>query len=95
MGDALSAQAGAKAPSGARTGLFGRLARWTEPTRVDRVMRATGCSQAEAVEYLLAEEGDDTEAIAWYRADRRADLSAARGAAGPLEGATCPGKMDP
>jgi NACalpha-BTF3-like transcription factor len=47
-----------------------REAMWTEQRRVERVMAATGCSADDAREYLLAEEGDEADAIISYRTDR-------------------------
>lgn len=44
--------------------------RWTEQPRVDRVVIATGCTDEEAREYLIAEEGDERDAIISYRTDR-------------------------
>jgi NACalpha-BTF3-like transcription factor len=45
--------------------------RWTQPDRIERVMRATGCTADDAREYLLAEEGDEADAILSYRCDRQ------------------------
>jgi hypothetical protein len=45
-------------------------ASWTEQARVDRVVRATGCTEDEARGYLIAEEGDEKDAILSVRADR-------------------------
>jgi len=44
--------------------------RWTEQSRVDCVVTATGCTDEEAREYLIAEEGDERDAIISYRTDR-------------------------
>ena len=44
--------------------------RWTEQSRVDCVVIATGCTDEEAREYLIAEEGDERDAILSYRTDR-------------------------
>ena len=44
--------------------------KWTEAVRVERVMKATGCTADEAREYLIAEEGDEEDAIISYRTDR-------------------------
>ena len=43
---------------------------WTEAVRVERVMQATGCTADDAREYLIAEEGDERDAIISYRTDR-------------------------
>lgn len=43
---------------------------WTEMRRIERVMRATGCSADAAREYLIAEEGDEEDAVISYRTDR-------------------------
>lgn len=43
---------------------------WIAPERIERVMRATSCSADEAREYLIAEEGDERDAIISYRTDR-------------------------
>ena len=43
---------------------------WTEAVRVERVMQATGCTADDAREYLIAEEGDEADAILSYRTDR-------------------------
>lgn len=43
---------------------------WTEQARVERVMQATGCTADDAREYLIAEEGDEQDAIISYRTDR-------------------------
>ena len=43
---------------------------WTEAVRVERVVKATGCTDEEAREYLIAEEGDERDAIISYRTDR-------------------------
>ena len=43
---------------------------WTEAVRVERVMQATGCTAEDAREYLIAEEGDERDAILSYRTDR-------------------------
>jgi len=45
---------------------------WTEAVRVERVMQATGCTADDAREYLMAEEGDEHDAILSYRTDRQA-----------------------
>lgn len=44
---------------------------WTSPERVRRVVLDTGCTEAEAVDYLLAEEGVVADAITSYQVDRR------------------------
>jgi len=46
------------------------IKRWTEQSRVDCVVIATGCTDDEAREYLIAEEGDERDAIISYRTDR-------------------------
>ena len=46
------------------------IKRWADAARVARVMQATGCTTNEAREYLVAEEGDEADAILSYRADR-------------------------
>ena len=46
--------------------------RWIEQARVERVMQATGCTADDAREYLIAEEGDERDAILSYRTDRQA-----------------------
>jgi len=35
------------------------------------VIDATGCTQQDAIEYLVAEEGDEADAILSYRTDRQ------------------------
>jgi NACalpha-BTF3-like transcription factor len=44
--------------------------RWADAARVQRVIQATGCTADEAREYLVAEEGDEADAILSYRTDR-------------------------
>lgn len=46
------------------------LKRWADAARVARVMQATGCTADDAREYLVAEEGDERDAIISYRTDR-------------------------
>jgi len=46
------------------------IMRWADATRVQRVIQATGCTADEAREYLVAEEGDEADAILSYRTDR-------------------------
>ena len=46
------------------------IMRWADSARVARVMQATGCTTNEAREYLVAEEGDEADAIISYRTDR-------------------------
>ncbi len=46
------------------------IMRWADAARVQRVMQATGCTSCEAREYLVAEEGDEADAILSYRTDR-------------------------
>lgn len=46
------------------------IMRWADADRVARVMQATGCTTNEAREYLVAEEGDEADAILSYRTDR-------------------------
>lgn len=46
------------------------IMRWADAARVQRVMQATGCTADEAREYLVAEEGDEADAILSYRTDR-------------------------
>ena len=46
------------------------IMRWADAARVQRVMQATGCTTDEAREYLVAEEGDEADAILSYRTDR-------------------------
>ena len=48
------------------------LKRYADAARVERVMQATGCTADEAREYLVAEEGDEADAILSYRTDRQA-----------------------
>ena len=46
------------------------IMRWADAARVARVMRATGCTADDARDYLVAEEGDEADAIMSYRTDR-------------------------
>lgn len=46
------------------------IRRWADATRVERVMQATGCTADDARDYLVAEEGDEADAILSYRTDR-------------------------
>lgn len=46
------------------------IKRWADAARVARVMQATGCTAIEARDYLVAEEGDERDAIISYRTDR-------------------------
>lgn len=46
------------------------IMRWADAARVQRVIQATGCTADEAREYLVAEEGDEADAILSYRTDR-------------------------
>ena len=46
------------------------IKRWADAARVARVMQATGCTADDAREYLVAEEGDEADAIMSYRTDR-------------------------
>lgn len=46
------------------------IKRWADDARVARVMQATGCTADDAREYLVAEEGDEADAILSYRTDR-------------------------
>ena len=46
------------------------LKRYADAARVERVTQATGCTADEAREYLVAEEGDEADAILSYRTDR-------------------------
>lgn len=46
------------------------IKRWADAARVARVMQATGCTADDAREYLVAEEGDERDAILSYRTDR-------------------------
>jgi NACalpha-BTF3-like transcription factor len=46
------------------------IMRWADSARVARVMQATGCTAQDATEYLVAEEGDEADAILSYRTDR-------------------------
>ena len=48
------------------------LKRYADEARVERVMQATGCTADDAREYLVAEEGDEADAILSYRTDRQA-----------------------
>lgn len=48
------------------------LKRYADAARVERVMQATGCTADDAREYLVAEEGDEADAILSYRTDRQA-----------------------
>lgn len=47
------------------------IKRYAPAARVERVMQATGCTQQDAIEYLVAEEGDEADAILSYRTDRQ------------------------
>lgn len=42
---------------------------WTQPGAVHRVQRACGCDGWTAKQYLIAEEGNEAEAITSYRTD--------------------------
>lgn len=44
---------------------------WTNEARIAAVMARTGCSQNEAREYLLAEEGSVEDAVISYKGDKR------------------------
>ncbi len=46
------------------------IKRYATPNQVARVVEATGCTQQEAIEYLVSEEGDEVDAILSYRTDR-------------------------
>ena len=46
------------------------IKRWADAARVARVMQATDCTADDAREYLVAEEGDEADAIISYRTDR-------------------------
>ena len=46
------------------------IMRFADAARVARVIQATGCTTNEAREYLVAEEGDEADAILSYRTDR-------------------------
>jgi hypothetical protein len=47
------------------------LSKWTDPNRVAAVMRAApGCTADDAREYLIAEEGNEEEAVLSYLTDR-------------------------
>ncbi len=46
------------------------IMRWADAARVQRVIQATVCTADEAREYLVAEEGDEADAILSYRTDR-------------------------
>ena len=46
------------------------IKRWADAARVARVMHATGCTADDARDYLVAEEGDEADAIMSYRTDR-------------------------
>lgn len=48
------------------------IKRYAPAERVARVMQATGCTAQDATEYLVAEEGDEADAILSYRTDRQA-----------------------
>lgn len=43
---------------------------WTNEARVNAVMKLTGCSQDDAREYLMAEEGSVEDAVISYKGDR-------------------------
>lgn len=47
------------------------IKRYAPQDRIQRVMEATGCTNQEAIEYLVAEEGDEADAIKSYRTDRQ------------------------
>lgn len=46
------------------------IKRYADAARVARVMQATGCTADDARDYLVAEEGDEADAILSYRTDR-------------------------
>jgi len=48
------------------------IMRYADKARVARVMQATGCTADDARDYLIAEEGDEHDAILSYRTDRQA-----------------------
>lgn len=48
------------------------IKRYANTDKVARVMQATGCTAQDAIEYLVAEEGDEADAILSYRTDRQA-----------------------
>ncbi len=48
------------------------IKQYADAARVARVMQATGCTAQDATEYLVAEEGDEADAILSYRTDRQA-----------------------
>jgi NACalpha-BTF3-like transcription factor len=47
------------------------IKRYAPQDRIQRVMDATGCTNQDAIEYLVAEEGDEADAIKSYRTDRQ------------------------
>ena len=47
------------------------IKRYATQDRIQRVMDATGCTNQDAIEYLVAEEGDEADAIKSYRTDRQ------------------------
>ena len=46
------------------------IMKYADKARVERVMQATGCTADDARDYLVAEEGDEADAILSYRTDR-------------------------
>ena len=46
------------------------IMRYADKARVARVMQSTGCTADDARDYLVAEEGDEADAILSYRTDR-------------------------
>ena len=47
------------------------IKRYAPQERIQLVMEATGCTNQEAIEYLVGEEGDEEDAILSYRRDRQ------------------------
>jgi len=46
------------------------IMKYADKARVARVMQATGCTADDARDYLVAEEGDEADAVLSYRTDR-------------------------
>ena len=59
------------------------IKRYAPQDRIQRVMEATGCTNQEAIEYLVAEEGDEADAIKSYRTDRQCPTTRTRAGAHP------------
>ena len=47
------------------------IKRYALQASIQQVMEATGCTNQEAIEYLVGEEGDVADAILSYRTDRQ------------------------